>query len=135
MRQIYDTVTTQLKERDPKLLQHLFKELGWGLGYEVRERRFILDEKIKATFQTGMLVCLRLGLDNLATSSKDDKGKKYSLLLADTFIVTEDGAECITEGAFSPSFPIYLPSLPAFFTSFMYSNGCRMRSSCIALIA
>ena len=97
MRKIYQTATSLLKERDPKLVQHLFKELGWGLGYEVRERRFILDEKIKATFQTGMLVCLRLGLENLVTSSKDDKGKKYSLLIADTFVVAEDGAECLTE--------------------------------------
>jgi hypothetical protein len=55
MRQIYDTVTTQLKERDPKLLQHLFKELEWGLRYEVRERRFILDEKIKVTLSAYVL--------------------------------------------------------------------------------
>ena len=100
MHQIYDTITTQLKQRDPELLQHLCEELGWGLGYEVRERQFILDRKIKATFQTGMLVCLRVGLDNLETSSRDDQGKKYSLLLADTFIVTGDGAECITDSAF-----------------------------------
>ena len=29
---------------------------------------------------------------------KDEKGKKYALLLGDTFIVTETGAVCITDG-------------------------------------
>jgi len=44
-----------------------------------------------------MLVCLRLGLQNLSTTSKDEKAKKYSLLIADTFVVTKDGAECLTD--------------------------------------
>ena len=58
------------KERDPKLLAALFKELGWGVGYEIRERRYVLDEKIKQPFQKDMLVCLRFGLEGLVTSSK-----------------------------------------------------------------
>ena len=58
------------KERDPKLLAALFKELGWGVGYEIRERRYVLDEKIKQPFQKDMLVCLRFGLEGLTTSSK-----------------------------------------------------------------
>ena len=41
----------------------------------------MLDEKNGQTFQTGMLVCLRIGLENLTTGSKDDQGKKYALLL------------------------------------------------------
>ena len=58
----------------------------------------MLDEKNGQTFQAGMLVCLRIGLENLTTASKDDQGKKYALLLADTVIVTEDGAQCLTDG-------------------------------------
>ena len=100
MRKIFETASASLKGRDSKLVGSLFKELGWALGYEVRDKRFVLDEKNKATFQAGMLVCLRLGLDNLSTSSKDEKGKKYALLIADTFIVTESGVECLTEGDF-----------------------------------
>jgi len=99
MRKIYELVSSKLKERDPKFVASLFKELGWALGYEVRDKRYVLDEKNKAIFQEGMLVCLRIGLENLTTSSKDEKGRKYSLLIADTFIVTSDGAECLTEAA------------------------------------
>ena len=58
----------------------------------------MLDEKNGQMFQAGMLVCLRIGLENLTTASKDDHGKKYALLLADTVIVTEDGAQCLTDG-------------------------------------
>jgi len=102
------------------------------VGYEIRERRYVLDEKIKQPFQKDMLVCLRFGLEGLTTSSKvlnlpallgtkvqiltqksthnrtlrrrkkkikkDEKGKKYALLVGDTFIVTEAGAVCITDG-------------------------------------
>ena len=66
--------------------------------YELRDKRYVLDEKNGQTFQAGMLVCLRIGLENLTTASKDDQGKKYALLLADTVIVTEDGAQCLTDG-------------------------------------
>jgi len=99
MRKIHETVSSKLKERDPKFVSSLFKELGWALGYEVRDKRYVLDEKNKTIFQPGMLVCLRIGLENLTTSSKDDKGKTYSLLIADTFIVTSDGVQCLTEAA------------------------------------
>ena len=97
MRKIYEKASSSLKDRDSKLVGNLFPELGWALGYEVRDRRYVFNEKSKATFQAGMLVCLRLGLENLTTSSKDEKSKKYSLLIADTFVVTTDGAECLTE--------------------------------------
>jgi nucleosome binding factor SPN SPT16 subunit len=97
MRKIYEKASSSLKDRDSKLVGNLFPELGWALGYEVRDRRYLFNEESKATFQAGMLVCLRLGLENLTTSSKDEQSKKYSLLIADTFVVTTDGAECLTE--------------------------------------
>ena len=97
MRKLYEKASSSLKERDAKLVGNLFEELGWALGYEVRDKRYVLNEKSKALFQPGMLVCLRLGLQNLSTTSKDEKAKKYSLLIADTFVVTKDGAECLTD--------------------------------------
>jgi len=39
MRKIYELVSSKLKERDPKFVASLFKELGWALGYEVRDKR------------------------------------------------------------------------------------------------
>jgi nucleosome binding factor SPN SPT16 subunit len=67
---LYQYKSTNTDAHTCQLLAALFKELGWGVGYEIRERQYILDEKIKQPFQKDMLVCLRFGLEGLVTSSK-----------------------------------------------------------------
>ncbi|EKX36655.1 FACT complex subunit spt16, partial [Guillardia theta CCMP2712] len=96
MNKVYEAASDLLKSKKPSLLGNLTKELGWSLGYELREKRFVFDEKNRSTLKVGMLVCLRIGLENLSIQSKDPKSSKYSMLLADTFLITKDGAECLT---------------------------------------
>lgn len=66
------------------------------MGYEIREKRLILDEKNKHTFHAGMVFCLRFGLQNLELKHIKGPSHVYALLIADTLIVTDSGAECIT---------------------------------------
>ncbi len=88
-----------LKERKPDLIEHLHKELGWSIGYEVREKKLVLDEKNKHAFHAGMVFCLRLGLEKLEQKGVKGQTQKYALLIADTLIVTQDGCEVITTAA------------------------------------
>jgi nucleosome binding factor SPN SPT16 subunit len=97
---IHETATRIIKARKPELLSHFIKELGWGMGYELRDRRLVFDEKNRQTAQVGMTFCLRLGLENLKLSVKDVKSQQYSILISDTVIVGESGAENTTSGLF-----------------------------------
>ena len=98
IRELWETATSKIKESRPDLLKNLTKELGWGMGYEIRERRFSIDEKNKQPLQEGMVLCVRLGFEGLelAASTKDERSKKYALLIADSLIVTDSGYELVT---------------------------------------
>jgi len=99
LNKVYETVVAILKDKKSELIQHLHKELGWSMGYEIREKRFVLDEKNKHTFHAGMVICLRLGLENLEQKGVKGQTQKYALLIADTLLVTADGCELITTAA------------------------------------
>mmetsp|Transcript_57982 Transcript_57982/g.132737 ORF Transcript_57982/g.132737 Transcript_57982/m.132737 type:complete len:1096 (-) Transcript_57982:241-3528(-) len=98
MRELWETATTKIKDAKPELLGNFTKELGWAMGYEIRERRYAIDEKNKHQLQAGMVMCLRLGFENLdlGSKAKDPRSQKYALLVADSLIVTETGYELIT---------------------------------------
>jgi nucleosome binding factor SPN SPT16 subunit len=93
---VYEKAVSTIKSRKPDLLNHLVKELGWGMGYELRDKRFVLDEKNRHQAEKGMIFCLRLGLENLKLAVKETKSQKYSILIQDTVIIGEDGAEIVT---------------------------------------
>ena len=97
---IYESAARMIKARKPDLLSYFIKELGWGMGYELRDKRLVLDEKNRQTAQVGMIFCLRLGFENLKLLVKDSKSQKYSILISDTIILGESGAEVTTASLF-----------------------------------
>ena len=93
---VYEKAVSVVKDRKPELLGNFLKELGWGMGYELRDKRFVLDEKNRHQAEKGMVFCLRLGLENLKLSVKDVKSQKYAILIQDTVIIGDEGAEPTT---------------------------------------
>ena len=96
LNKVYEKAVSIIKDRKPDLLSNFLKELGWGMGYELRDKRFVLDEKNRHQAEKGMVFCLRLGLENLKLPAKDPKSQKYSILIQDTVIIGDEGAELTT---------------------------------------
>ncbi|XP_051119203.1 FACT complex subunit SPT16-like [Andrographis paniculata] len=79
-------------ERDaPELVANLTKSAGTGIGLEFRESRLNLNAKNEKVIKVGMVFNVSLGFQNLQAKTKNPKSQKFSLLLADTVIVTETG--------------------------------------------
>lgn len=84
-------------ERDaPELVANLTKSAGTGIGLEFRESRLNLNAKNEHVIKAGMAFNVSLGFQNLQTTSKNPKSQNFSLLLADTVIVKEDGRDVAT---------------------------------------
>jgi nucleosome binding factor SPN SPT16 subunit len=96
LNKVYEKAVSVIKDRKPELLGNLLKELGWGMGYELRDKRFVLDEKNRHQAEKGMVFCLRLGLENLKHAAKDVKSQKYAILIQDTVIIGDEGGEPTT---------------------------------------
>ena len=85
---IYQSAQGFLESNRPQLKGFLSANLGFGMGLEFRESEFVLNAKNAKTLAPGQVYNLAVGLQDL----KDDKGKPYALLIADTIQITADGA-------------------------------------------
>ncbi|XP_009615496.1 FACT complex subunit SPT16-like [Nicotiana tomentosiformis] len=88
----------EVVERDaPELINNLTKSAGTGIGLEFRESGLILNAKNEKVLREGMVFNVSLGFQNLQTETSKEKSRNFSLLLADTIIVTNDGREVVTQ--------------------------------------
>ncbi|XP_052205741.1 FACT complex subunit SPT16-like [Diospyros lotus] len=84
-------------ERDaPDLVGNLTKSAGTGIGLEFRESGLSLNAKNDRVLKPGMVFNVALGFQNLQTQNKNPKSQNFSLMLADTVIVTEKGHDVAT---------------------------------------
>lgn len=93
---IWQAATNVIKTKKSEFLDKLTKNCGFGLGLDFREPALLLDAKNNTELKPGMVFNLAIGLNNLQTT--DDKGNKkvFSVLLADTVLVTQDEPETLT---------------------------------------
>ncbi|KAL8166324.1 hypothetical protein V2J09_007823 [Rumex salicifolius] len=91
------TAAVAAVERDaPELVANLTKSAGTGIGLEFRESGSSLNSKNELVLRPGMAFNVLLGLQNLQAQTSNPKSRNYSLLLADTVIITEKGHEIAT---------------------------------------
>lgn len=85
----------------PELLPNFVKNCGSGMGIVFRERCFLMTSKNDRKMREGMSFNLSIGFDNLTVEGdvKDDKAKKYALLLSDTVVVGEKAPDVMTKPA------------------------------------
>ncbi|XP_077211758.1 FACT complex subunit SPT16-like [Tasmannia lanceolata] len=84
-------------ERDaPEFAPHLTKSAGTGIGLEFRESGLNLNARNDRVLKVGMVFNVSLGFQNLQAETKNPKTEKFSLLLADTVIVSDKVAEVVT---------------------------------------
>jgi len=85
------TVKNYIQKSHPTLLPHLLPTCGIGMGIELEEPFFQLDDKNERVAKSGMVFRIRVGFTNLTA-----KNKKYALLLDDTVIIGDSESEVLT---------------------------------------
>ncbi|KAF7127189.1 hypothetical protein RHSIM_Rhsim11G0099900 [Rhododendron simsii] len=93
---VYQAALSVVERDAPDLVANLTKSAGTGIGLEFRESGFSLNAKNDRVLKPGMVFNVTLGFQNLQAQTKNPKSQNFSLLLADTVIVTEKGHEVAT---------------------------------------
>ncbi|GFZ07261.1 global transcription factor C [Actinidia rufa] len=93
---VYQTALSVVERDAPDLVTNLTKSAGTGIGLEFRESGLALNAKNDRVMKPGMVFNVALGFQNLQTPTKNLKSQNFSLLLADTVIVTEKGHDVVT---------------------------------------
>ena len=90
---VYEGAVEYITKEKPELVNNFTKNCGWLMGIEFRDSSFILNAKNDRKLSNGQIISLTIGFNNL----QDEKKKKYSLLLTDTYKVTDDAPILLTK--------------------------------------
>ncbi|KAA8545293.1 hypothetical protein F0562_020077 [Nyssa sinensis] len=93
---VYQAALSVVERDAPELVTNLTKSAGTGIGLEFRESGLSLNAKNDRILKAGMVFNVTLGFQNLNTKISKPKSQNFSLLLADTVIVTESGHDLVT---------------------------------------
>jgi len=81
----------------PDLVPHLLKNCGHGIGINIRDRHYVINEKSQKFAKAGMTFYVCVGFQNVVDKDKKEKGldkaATYSVIIGDTVVVTDQEAE------------------------------------------
>ena len=92
----YQAAISVVEADAPELVANLTKSAGTGIGLEFRESGLTINAKNDRVVKVGMIFNVSIGFQNLQTQTKNRKNQNFSLLLADTVVVTEERTELVT---------------------------------------
>lgn len=92
----YQAAISVVEADAPELVANLTKSAGTGIGLEFRESGLTINAKNDRVVKVGMIFNVSIGFQNLQTQTKNPKNQNFSLLLADTVVVTEEKTELVT---------------------------------------
>ncbi|XP_051201231.1 FACT complex subunit SPT16 [Lolium perenne] len=93
---VYQAAVAVFEKNAPELLPNLTKSAGTGMGLEFRESGLNLNAKNDRLIKEGMVFNVCLGLSNVQAETNNEKTKQFSLLLADTALVSDKTVEILT---------------------------------------
>lgn len=94
---VYKGAIEHLESKKPELVAHFTKSAGWLTGIEFRDSTLVLNGRNERALINGQIVSLSIGFNNLTNeAATNPKLKNYSLLLTDTYKVTEGEAISLT---------------------------------------
>ncbi|ONK78791.1 uncharacterized protein A4U43_C02F22470 [Asparagus officinalis] len=95
----YQAAVSVVEKEAPELLPNLTRSAGTGIGLEFRESGLNLNMNNNRLLKSGMVFNVSLGFQNLQAETNNPKTQNFSLLLADTVIVSsEKPPEVLTAG-------------------------------------
>jgi nucleosome binding factor SPN SPT16 subunit len=95
---VYTHALDYVRRKHPDLEKHFPKNIGFAMGLEFRDSSYVLNAKNTRQLRANMVFNLALGLEGM----DEGKGRKYSLLLADTVKVASGRAVLLTDGCKMP---------------------------------
>lgn len=109
---LYNKALGIIRAKKPELEKHFLKNVGGGIGFEMKDTTLILNGKNTRTLKDGMTLGIMTGFSDITNPDPQDKtSKTYSLLIADTVRVKRDAPTVnFTNGA-----PSDLESISFFF--------------------
>ncbi|KAL9141128.1 hypothetical protein ABFS82_14G083000 [Erythranthe guttata] len=96
---VYEAALAVVKRDAPELVPNLTKSAGTGIGLEFRESGLGLNAKNERLIKAGMVFNVSLGFQNLQANTSNPKSRTFSMLLADTIIVTDNGSDVATSAS------------------------------------
>ena len=96
----YQAAISVVEADAPELVANLTKSAGTGIGLEFCESRLTMNAKNDRVVKAGMIFNVSIGFQNLQTQTKNPKNQNFSLLLADTIVITDEKTEVVTLASF-----------------------------------
>lgn len=121
LKDVYNKAVNLVKSKKPELEKHFVRNLGGGIGIEVRDATLVINAKSTRTLRDGMTLCVITGFNDIQNPQpQDKKSSVYSLVLADTVRVTRSDPVVFTGDAPSDveSTSFFFKVCPALFSSF-----------------
>ncbi|CAA0841975.1 FACT complex subunit SPT16 [Striga hermonthica] len=96
-RVVYEAALSGVKTDAPDFLPNLTKSAGTGIDREFREYGLSLDAENEKVLKVGMALNVSIGFQKLQEKTKKGpKAQSFSMLLADTVLVTDGGRDVAT---------------------------------------
>ena len=100
VKDIYNKALGLVRAKKPELEKHFLRNIGAGIGIELRDGNMVLSGRSTKTLKSGMTLCVMVGFTDITDPApKDKKNEVYSLLITDTVCVAESGCHVYTKGA------------------------------------
>lgn len=100
VKNIYNKALGIVRAKKPELEKHFLRNIGAGIGIELRDGNMVLSGRSNKTLKSGMTLCVMVGFTDISDPDpKDKKNEVYSLLITDTVCVAEAGCHVYTKGA------------------------------------
>ncbi|EEH38707.2 FACT complex subunit spt16 [Paracoccidioides lutzii Pb01] len=97
---LYNRALGMIKAKKPELERHFLKNIGAGIGIELRDSNMVLNGKNNKVLKSGMTLCVMIGFTDIQDPDpKDKKNETYSMVVTDTVRVGESGPYIFTKDA------------------------------------
>ncbi|KAF2397363.1 SPT16-domain-containing protein [Trichodelitschia bisporula] len=97
---VYNKALSYVASKKPHLKDHFLKSIGAGIGVENQDPNLVLNSKNTRPLKDGMTLTIVVGFQGLENKkAKNQRGKVYSLILADTVRVTGGEPAVFTKDA------------------------------------
>lgn len=95
---LYNKAINLVRSKKPELESHLVKNVGAGIGIELRDSNMVLNAKNNRVLKNGMTLSITVGLTDV--KDPDSKGNNvYSMVITDTVRVGDNGPHIFTKDA------------------------------------
>lgn len=96
-KELYNKALNLVKSKKPELESHLTKNVGAGIGIELRDSNMVLNAKNNRPLKNGMTLSISIGFTDVKDESKGNG--TYSMVITDTVRVGESGPHIFTKDA------------------------------------